>query len=449
MKNRFFNNGCWKLEVKGWRLEARGWKLDALSNFYYLASNFQLLRIFILLFSTSFTIHIIEAQTLDNYLIIAAENNPKLKAKFKAYEASLQKVNQVGSLPDPVLDFGYFISPIETRNGPQQAKIGIMQMFPWMGTLNAREEVAVNMAKSKYEDFESEKKQLFYEVKSVWYELYELKQSIHIIEGNIQILKSFEYLATQKFETGSKKGMVDVLRIQMELAELENQLLLVKDKLGVKKVMFNNLLNQEPTTTINLPEKQEVLSLLESKEQLTDSINASNNELKSMAMKKEAFNASSIVAKKQGLPMLGVGLNYFMVGQSDMVVPNSGKDAFMPMISISIPIYRKKYNAQQNEANLNMESVQFQIENKKNMLANELEMTWVNYDDASRRITLFNNQNLKAKQALEIIVNSYTNSGNDFEEILRIQRMMLGYDLQLIKATKDKNVAVAKIESLY
>ena len=391
----------------------------------------------------------IYAQALDEYLIIAAENNPGLKAKFKAYEASLAKVNQVGSLPSPVLDFGYFINPIETRNGPQQAKIGLMQMFPWMGTLNAKEEVFANMAKSKYEDFEAEKKQLFFKVKELWYEMHELKQSIAIIEENLKILKSFESLATQKFETGSKKGMVDVLRIQMEIAELENKLLLMQDKLELKKVSFNKTLNRDSNHKFSMPNTAEILSLMESKKELMDSISVGNNELKSMEMKKEAFQSSAVVAKKQGLPMLGVGLNYFMVGQTDLPAPNSGQDAFMPMVSISIPIYRKKYKAQWNEANLNMESVQFQLASKKNMLETELEMNWVNYDDASRRITLYNEQKLKAKQALEIIVSSYANSGNDFEEILRIQRMMLNYDIQLIKATKDKNVAVAKIESMH
>ncbi|MCB0408857.1 MAG: TolC family protein, partial [Flavobacteriales bacterium] len=334
----------------------------------------KLIYILLLLFGAE-----INAQTLNDYLKIAAENNLGLKAKFKDYEASLEKVNQVGSLPDPVLDFGYFISPIETRNGPQQAKIGVMQMFPWIGTLNAREQVFANMAKSKYEDFEAQKKQLFYMVKKVWYEMNELKQSITIIDANLAILKSFESLATQKFETGSKKGMVDVLRIQMETAELENKLLLVRDKLNVKKVSFNNVLNREPETEITLPETTEVLSVMESKQQLMDSISVANNELRSMEMKKEAFHSSSVVAKKQGLPMLGVGLNYFMIGSTNLSAPNSGQDAFMPMVSVSIPIFRKKYKAQQNEANLNMESVQFQMENKKNMLENELEMTWVDY----------------------------------------------------------------------
>ena len=402
--------------------------------------------ILFLMMSISFMIN---AQSLDEYLKIAAENNPALKSKFKTYEASLEKVNQVGSLPNPTLDFGYFISPIETRVGPQQAKIGVMQMFPWLGTLNAKEEVVANMAKSKYELFEAEKKQLFFHVKQLWFEFYELKQSIIIIQENLKILDSYESLATQKFETGSKSGMVDVLRIQMEIEELKNKQLLLEDKLNVKKITFNNLLNRESSTSIILPNTQEVLSIVETKEQLDDSIISENNQLKSLALKQEAFNSSSKLAKKQGLPMIGIGLNYFLIGKSDMAVPESGKDAIMPMVSVSIPIFRKRYKAQYNEAILNAESVELQIENYHNKLNTELEMTCVTYDDANRRIQLYNNQNLKAEQALGIIVSSYTNSGKDFEEILRIQRMMLGYDLKIIQAIKENNVAVAQIESMY
>lgn len=394
------------------------------------------------------TLTSVRAQNLDDYLKIAAENNPALKSKFKDYEASLTKIDQVGSLPNPTLDFGYFISPIETRNGPQQAKIGLTQMFPWMGTLNAQQEVFVNLSKSKYEDFEAHKKQLFFQVKSIWYELYETEQSITITKSNLKILGSFQSLATQRFENGTNTGMVDVLRIQMEIAELENRLLLIQDQLMVKKVAFNNLLNQNTETPIHIPVEKEILFLMETKEKLNESIKTSNNELKSLNMKKEAFNSSIVVAQKQGLPMVGLGLNYFMIGESEMAGSNSGKDALMPMISVSIPIYRAKYKAQRNEAELNIESIASQVINKQNQLNNELEMNWAMYNDATRRVDLYNEQNIKAKQTLEIIISSYTNSGKDFEEILRIQRVMLNYDLQLIKAVKDKNVTVAKIISI-
>jgi hypothetical protein len=50
---------------------------------------------------------------IDEYLVIAAKSNPLLKAKFNQYLAAMEKVPQVGTLPDPQLTFGYFISTPE------------------------------------------------------------------------------------------------------------------------------------------------------------------------------------------------------------------------------------------------------------------------------------------------------------------------------------------------
>ncbi|MEQ9007445.1 MAG: TolC family protein, partial [Ekhidna sp.] len=62
------------------------------------------------------------AQTLEDYFQIAAENNPGLQAKHKAFEAALERIPQANSLQDPTFSFGYFISQVETRFGPQRAR---------------------------------------------------------------------------------------------------------------------------------------------------------------------------------------------------------------------------------------------------------------------------------------------------------------------------------------
>jgi hypothetical protein len=72
-----------------------------------------IILITLLLFYTSFGF----AQTLDEYYKIAAENNPGLQAKYQAFEAAMQKVPQVGTLEDPTISFGFFLSPVETRVG--------------------------------------------------------------------------------------------------------------------------------------------------------------------------------------------------------------------------------------------------------------------------------------------------------------------------------------------
>merc|ERR1712000_551534 len=104
------------------------------------------------------------SQTLEEYFKIAAENNPGLLSQYKEFEAVLQKVPQVSTLPDPSLSFGYFISPVETRVGPQRARFSLTQMFPWFGTLKAQEDVATLMAEAKYQEFLDARNKLLYQV---------------------------------------------------------------------------------------------------------------------------------------------------------------------------------------------------------------------------------------------------------------------------------------------
>ena len=114
-------------------------------------------------------IRVVNAQeVLDRYLEEAVRNNASIQSDFNEYMASLEQGSQVGTLPDPQLGFGYFILPVETKNGPQQAKISLTQMFPWFGTLDAGEGVAKNIAKAKYETFKEAKSKLHYDVKSAY-----------------------------------------------------------------------------------------------------------------------------------------------------------------------------------------------------------------------------------------------------------------------------------------
>lgn len=57
-------------------------------------------------------------------------------------QSGTRRVPQVRALPDPRLSFGFFINEVETRVGPQRAKIGLQQTFPWIGKLQDRHDAA-------------------------------------------------------------------------------------------------------------------------------------------------------------------------------------------------------------------------------------------------------------------------------------------------------------------
>jgi outer membrane protein TolC len=383
---------------------------------------------------------------LDNYLLIAAQKNPALKARFNEYMAALEVVPQVKALPDPQLAFGYFIMPVETRMGPQQLKISASQMFPWFGTLKAKENSSVQDAKAKYELFEETKSRLFNSIKSTYFNIYFNNKAINITSENIDILNTFRKLAIIKFEAGLVSS-VDELRVEIEIGEMENQLSLLKDNSQVLRVMFNNLLNIDNNQTVTTPGLLWNYDFTLPKEAIRDSINRMNHQLLSLDFQQESLRFRQEIAANMGKPSFKIGIDYTIIGKGNNNL--AGTDALMfPNIGITIPLYRNKYKAMVQEVAYLASAKENEATDKTNMLETLFENGWKEYLDAGRRINLYITQLVLAKKSVKLLETDYSSGNKNFEEVLRMERMVLKFNLELEKARADKQAAIAFINYL-
>lgn len=384
------------------------------------------------------------AQTLEDYFQIAAENNPGLLAKYKNFEATMQRVTQASSLPDPNLSFGYFISPVETRVGPQQARFSMTQMFPWFGTLNAQENTASLLAEAKYQEFLDARNKLYYQVAASYYPLYELEKLISIEEENQRILSSYKEIATVQFQN-DKGSMVDVLRVDIMLKDATTDLSILNQKKKPLETRFNKLLNRNENESIEIID---TLLLKEiTQEFRKDSMLVANPLLEELNLKVLASQAQERTAIKQGLPKFGIGLDYVIVGErTDMTLEDNGKDVLMPMVTMSLPIFRGKYKAAQNEAQLMQESYELQKEEVANRLISSYEMIWYKIQKQTELIVLYEAQIQESEQSLNLLFSAYSNSGKDFEEVLRMQQQILKYQRMKATALSDYHIALAELD---
>ena len=385
-------------------------------------------------------------QELDAYLQMAAENNPGLKARFNEYMAALEVAPQVSALPDPGVAFAYFINPVETRVGPQQFRISATQMFPWFGTLQAKENVALQEAKSKYETFLEARSSLFNEVRSTYYNVYLNRRAMDITRENLGLLNSFKKLAQVKAEAG-QVSVLDVYRIEMEMGDLENQLALLADKQVVLETMFNQLLNVDKAQEILVPGVLWTDDLSLEKDQVLDSMAANNHQLLVLSMQEEALSYREELARKQGKPDFSIGLDYTVIGRGEN--QPAGTDALVfPRVGITIPLYRNKYRAMVNEAVYLQEAKAHERTNQRNLLETVLENAWKEYLDADRRIGLYRSQRELAEKSLALLETEYLTGNQNFEEILRMERKLLGYGLELEKSRSDKQASISFIHYL-
>ena len=386
------------------------------------------------------------AQSLEESLKLAAENNALLKAKYADFEAAMQKVTQVNSLPDPTFSFGYFISPVETRVGPQRAKVGLTQMFPWFGTLKTAGNVQALQAEAKYQEFINAKNELYMQVKSAWYPIYEVNQKILLQKENKDILSSYKQLATTGFKN-DKGSMVDVIRVDIMIENTDTEIKLLQDQLRPLFIHFNKLLNRPDSIMVQVDQELNIVSVPLNYRK--DSLLANHPLLQSLDLKMQSAQEAEELSKKQGLPKFGVGLDYVFVGErTDMVVPDNGKNVIMPMVSMSIPIYRGKYKAATKEAQFKQEAIANYKTNTENTLVSNYEMAWYELDKARQLIELYRTQVSKTEQAISLLETAYSNSGKDFEEILRMQQELLKYQIATATATKAFYVALAKLDYL-
>jgi outer membrane protein TolC len=447
-------------------------------------------------------VRIASAQSLDEYLVKAAENNPELKAYYNEYLAASEIGNQV-SLPDPELQIGFFFRPMERFMGSQQADIRLMQMFPWFGTLKAQESEADQMALARYQLFLDATNNLFYQVKTNWYTLAELEQAIRIAEENLEILRKYERMALIRFESAANQaaspssgamassptasfstgsggmnnmgnqaqdmpsqgkssamaspaamgstgpGMTDVLRIRLQINTLENDLELLNANKIPLQVELNKLMNSPREGQIATPEPLLPFTMNLEKQAILDSITANNPMLAMYNAELLALESQKRMAKLDGRPMLGAGVNYMPFKpriQDGMSM--GGNDMIMPMITMTLPIYRKKITAKIKETELRQEAVRF---NKENTL-NQLEISWSkairDLEDANRKVALYDSQLELAKQNLSLLLTAYATNGQDFEEVLRAQQLILDFEYAKISAITRQYNAIAMLDML-
>ena len=383
---------------------------------------------------------------LGAYLETAANNSAELKSKFNEYLAALEVVPQVKSLPDPRVTFGYFIQPVETRMGPQEFKFSASQMFPWFGTLGARADAATRMAEAKYQAFEEAKSNLFNGIRDAYYNLYFTRKAIGITRENLDLMNTFRSLVLVKLEAGMVSA-VDEYRLEIEIGDLENQLALLLDNQDVQTAGFNNLLNSKTEQAVQLPEVLPTTELPVDKAALLDSIRSGNHKLLGMDRQIEAFQSRQDAARKSGLPEFSVGLEYMVTGRGENNL--AGKDAFVfPAVGITIPLYRNKYRAMVNEA-ISLEAARQEEKiNKTNLLETLFEGAWRDLRDAARRMDLNREQLDLARKSIEILQVDYATHNANFEEVLRMERQVLKYSLEMEKARADHEAAVSFIKYL-
>ncbi len=375
--------------------------------------------------------------SLQDYLNLAAINNAELKAEFEKYRAAIEEIPQAKSLEDPQLMYGY-----ATEHTPQRSEFEVMQMFPWFGTLENRKDIAAAMAKSGGRQYEAKKLTLFYDVKQVFYEYSFLARAIEITSENVQLMRHFEEVARTKYAI-SMTTQPDVIRAQVELATMENDLVSWQKARPAITAKLNSLLNRPAESGLPWPQAPSYREVPIDFPQVNELIARNNPELQGAAYEIEAARSKEELAKKKFYPQFGFGV---------AVDAGMGEDMHsrtMPKVLLTLPIWRNNYKAAERQADAQLQQTTQQKVQLANTLASRAQEVLYELQNSDRKIRLYRDTIIpKVKEMVAASESAYQAGSLDFLSLIDSQRTLIRYQLEYERVVADNGQRLAELEML-
>ena len=380
------------------------------------------------------------------YIAEAIRNNPALKSEYQAYQAQMANAQGAGVLNDPQLSVGLFPQAMHHVNGKQIATITIMQMFPWFGTLKAGREQMEYKAQEAYQKFREKSLSTAFNVEKQWYSILATQEKVKAVKQKRALLNDIKKVAIylyKNYTAGRDTKMSDQLRLDAEEERLKEQTESLETQLTLQKQQFNITLHRQPNAALSLPDS---IPLRQMPTFNWTEIERNNPKLAQYSAIQKAFKSQEEQTRAKGMPMIGVGLQYMLNGKVDMpMMPNmNGKDMVMPMVSVTIPIYRKKITSAIHSAQLMERSAAYNYQSQLDALQSTYLSIEQRADDIKRKLKLYESEVSLLNRTLELMQKEYATGATSLTDILQTTRESIDYDLLKAEANAQYNTITAE-----
>ncbi len=386
--------------------------------------------------------------TLAGYLEQALTGNDTLLAARAGLRASTERVRQAGVLPDPKLNVQYYLVPIETRTGPQNAAIGLSQAVPWFNKLSLLRKLSDHDAAIAGIRLAAVELDVARQVKEAYVEYGYLGRSRKTLSDNIELLRYLEGVARSQYTSG-KSTYFDVLKIQIELAKSEEKDRSLIDQAEPLRIQINSLLGTEPERARALPTVLPRAVLSKGEEEIL-SIALENAPVLHEARERVArARTGRELAERDFYPDFNFSLKTILTGSAEFGAPqDSGKDPVIAGLTINLPVFRDRRHGKVAEQEATISSARSLQQQQVLLLATEIERSLYGYREAERRITLYRDDLLpKTRQQLEVAINGFQSGQLSILELIDAEQNLLNFELAESRAIADRALAVARLEA--
>lgn len=391
-------------------------------------------------------------ESLDELVNIAIEVSPKIKMLEAKRNAAFNRIEINSNIPDPVLTLGLANMPTNsfsfTQEPMTQKVVGLMQSFPFPGSLTAIEEANAIDTLVVDEEINGAVNEIRMMTEQKYYELSYLRRAIILNEESLTLLNTISDVVSTKY-TVATASQQNVIKVQLQITNLMEKIEDLKSKVQSVIADLNALLLRDASSQIITNDFIEI-EFLNTRHTNLDSLAYRNRPLLNAlkyAEKKSQLNQKA--AEKKFYPNINLQVQY---GFRDKIAATNTilSDFLSVMVGVTLPLnYGGKYSSGVEE-HLSMQEFYSQqyslaLQNLRGRFGG-ITSQLNSFED---RIKIFEEGLLpQAQQNFNSALASYQVDEVDFINVIDAQDQMLKLETNLYRLKIDYLKLVSELEFL-
>ncbi len=383
--------------------------------------------------------------TVQQLADIALARNPAIKGAAERFQAQQARVPEARSLPDPMVAGGWMgnITPFKVMDGDPSSYRGltVSEDFPYPGKLALRGKIADRQAEAGRWEYEQTQREVVAEVKSAYYAYFFDTEAIQITQKNKDLLQKLESIAEARYRVG--KGIQqDVLRAQIEVARIDQKLIVLRQEEHTAQARLNTLIYRDPEALLPPPAPVKPADFQLSLDQLYAMAHSNDPGLARDRRMIEGSEDSVKLAQRAYDPDFNVSYSYEQ--RPDM------PDMHGVMVGINIPVFfHSKQREGVIEASHDLNASRREFDDRLTEVNFEIKQQYLAATASRDLMNLYSKAIVpQSSLALESSMASYEVGKVDFLSMLDNFVYVLDYEVSYYQELSNYETALARMEPL-
>ena len=371
--------------------------------------------------------------SLSAYVAYALAENPELRASFERWKAATLRISRARRLPEPVVRYSYFIRSVETRVGPQNHKVSLMQAFPWPTALSAGADAASSSARAAQRHFDAEALQVRQAVADAYWRLWLVHEEHRLTKEHDIVLETLAGTVRGRVRTGDS-SLADLNQVELGIARHHDHDGAHKEQARVAAADLMRAIGD--TETMEAPSVTDTPfeGLPADDDQALHEAARQHPMIEAAELMASSSDSRARAEAAARAPSLLAGLDWIVTGKARAPVPGSGQDAVIVTAGLSLPIWGPSYRDAMGAARAEGEAYRAERDAALQMADARLEAAISAVRDAQRRIDLYRNTLIpQAETTFQSVLGGYQSGRSTVASALLAQRDLLELQLELAR----------------